>query len=193
MSDCWSKEQIHHKPPLCHWGLLWLHRRLIVSGLGDRLLWSLIPKKSSLFFKVFSAAAVSTEWASRVSTAILKPRGKAACCLQPLHLQTQPLEPLQQRVFFFKPHSQLLPLPLFFLAFVLMFPFILFYKCRYVPIGFLRAGVTGSCEPPSGCLELNLGPLQEQWVLLNIKLSTQSPHWDSLPRGLDHIKVITQD
>lgn len=40
------KKQIHHKPPPCHWGLLWFLRRL-ASGLGDRLSWSLITKSSS--------------------------------------------------------------------------------------------------------------------------------------------------
>jgi hypothetical protein len=34
-------------------------------------------------------------------------------------------------------------------------------------------GVTDSCEPPCGCLELNLGPLEEQSVLLTAEPSLQ--------------------
>jgi hypothetical protein len=37
----------------------------------------------------------------------------------------------------------------------------------------LGTGITGSCEPPCGLLELNLAPLQEQQVLLTAEPSFQ--------------------
>lgn len=36
-------------------------------------------------------------------------------------------------------------------------------------IGSPRTGVMNGCEAPRGCWELNLGPLQEQGVLLTTK------------------------
>ena len=36
-------------------------------------------------------------------------------------------------------------------------------------------GVTDNCEPPCGCWELNLGPLQEQQVLLTSEWSLKAP------------------
>jgi hypothetical protein len=35
--------------------------------------------------------------------------------------------------------------------------------------------ITDGCEPPSGCWDLNSGPLEEQSVLLNPEPSLQSP------------------
>ena len=35
--------------------------------------------------------------------------------------------------------------------------------------------ITDGCEPPCGCWELNLGPLEEQAVLLTTEPSLQSP------------------
>ena len=42
-------------------------------------------------------------------------------------------------------------------------------------IGFRRIGIIDGCEPPCGCWELNLGPLQKQHVLLTTDSSLQ-PH-----------------
>jgi hypothetical protein len=35
--------------------------------------------------------------------------------------------------------------------------------------------ITGGCEPPCGCWDLNSGPLEEQLVLLPSELSHQPP------------------
>jgi hypothetical protein len=40
-------------------------------------------------------------------------------------------------------------------------------------VGCPGTGVTGSCELPHGCWELNPGPLKEQLVLLTTELSPQ--------------------
>jgi hypothetical protein len=37
-------------------------------------------------------------------------------------------------------------------------------------VGSHGTGVTGGCEPPCGCWELDLGPLQEQFGLLTAEL-----------------------
>jgi len=47
--------------------------------------------------------------------------------------------------------------------------------CPGIPIGPPRSGVIGidGCELPHGCQELNLGPLQEQQMLLTMESSQQ--------------------
>ena len=41
-------------------------------------------------------------------------------------------------------------------------------------------GLTGDCEPPSGCLELNSGPLEDQLVLLTTEPAFQPPDYKHL-------------
>jgi hypothetical protein len=45
----------------------------------------------------------------------------------------------------------------------------------HTPAGQMRAldPITDGCEPPRGCWELNLGPLEEQPVLLTAEPSLQ--------------------
>lgn len=48
--------------------------------------------------------------------------------------------------------------------------------CPQIPeedVGFMRTGVTGSCELPCGCWELYPGPLQELEMLLTDESSLQ--------------------
>ena len=40
--------------------------------------------------------------------------------------------------------------------------------------------ITDGCEPPYGCWELNLGPLEEQPVFLTAMSSLQPPHFQIL-------------
>ena len=47
--------------------------------------------------------------------------------------------------------------------------------CLCEGVRFPGAGVTDSCEPPCGCWELNLGPLEEQPVLIDAEQSLQPP------------------
>lgn len=42
---------------------------------------------------------------------------------------------------------------------------------------FLRSGVTGGCRLPCECWELNLGPMQEQKVLLTFKHLSRASSW----------------
>jgi hypothetical protein len=44
-------------------------------------------------------------------------------------------------------------------------------------LNFLKPGVTDGCELPSGCWELNPGPLEEQQVLLTAEPSYQPWGW----------------
>jgi hypothetical protein len=57
----------------------------------------------------------------------------------------------------------------------LFFNFIYFVSIGVLPANVCvsHAQVTNSYEPPSGCWELNLGPLEEQSVLLTIEPSRQ--------------------
>ena len=60
------------------------------------------------------------------------------------------------------------------------------YVCMFVCIYMLcldtyqkRASdpITNGCEPPYGCWKLNLGPLEEQSVLLNTEPPCQPSSW----------------
>jgi hypothetical protein len=44
-------------------------------------------------------------------------------------------------------------------------------KCEVPDVGRKEIGVTDSCKLPCGCWVLNLGPLEEQLVLLSMELS----------------------
>jgi len=48
--------------------------------------------------------------------------------------------------------------------------------CLCESVGFPEAGVTDGYELPCGCWELNLGPLEEQPVLLTAEPSLQISH-----------------
>ena len=71
----------------------------------------------------------------------------------------------------------------------------------YLPGACIRQGVRPSgaevidgCEPPCGCWEPNLGPLQEQQVLLRAEPSPQPPHFGFSRQGLamQELKVSLQ-
>jgi hypothetical protein len=49
------------------------------------------------------------------------------------------------------------------------------HVCLFEGVIFPGTGVIDSCEQPCGCWDLNLGPLEEQPVLLTAKSSLQPP------------------
>lgn len=69
-------------------------------------------------------------------------------------------------------------LSLHFFLFILHYVhecFTCMYVCAlHIPVGSPGPEVTDGCELPCGCLELNLGTLQEQPVVLTTKPSLQS-------------------
>ena len=66
----------------------------------------------------------------------------------------------------------------FFLRFIYLLHTLFCFTC--MPAGQKRAPdpITGGCEPPCGCWELNSGPLEEQPVLLTSEPSLQP--WSTL-------------
>jgi hypothetical protein len=55
----------------------------------------------------------------------------------------------------------------------------------------LRTGVKNGCEAPCGCLELNLGRLQEQQMLLTMKPSLQSLQENNLVQNHRRVSTYT--
>ena len=62
---------------------------------------------------------------------------------------------------------------LFFLSFYLLFYVYWCFAYMYVCVKVSDIGVMDSCELPCGCWELNLGPLEDQSMLLTTELSLQ--------------------